>query len=94
MTHHLSRRTFAAVAGSVLGAPFIRRTQAQARTVFVNSYGGVWETSWRKAFFEPFTAQTGIQIKSVPGVSVSRRRSAELGRFLGCAEIFGTALPR
>ena len=63
MTHHLSRRTFAAVAGSVLGAPFIRRTQAQARTVFVNSYGGVWETSWRKAFFEPFTAQTGIQIR-------------------------------
>ena len=42
MTHHLSRRTFAAVAGSVLGAPFIRRTQAQARTVFVNSYGGVY----------------------------------------------------
>jgi hypothetical protein len=45
MSHRLSRRTFAAVAGAVLGAPFIRRTQAQTNTVFVNSYGGVWETS-------------------------------------------------
>jgi putative spermidine/putrescine transport system substrate-binding protein len=63
MSRRLYRRTFVAVAGAVLGAPFIRRTQAQTKTVFVNSYGGVWETSWRKAFFEPFTAQTGIQIK-------------------------------
>jgi putative spermidine/putrescine transport system substrate-binding protein len=75
MTHHLSRRTFVALAGSALGAPFIRRTQAQAKTVFVNSYGGVWETSWRKAFFEPFTAKTGIQVRTVPGVSFAKLKA-------------------
>src|SRR5260370_29720773 len=30
---------------------------AQSRIVYVNSYGGVWETSWRKAFFEPFRSE-------------------------------------
>jgi putative spermidine/putrescine transport system substrate-binding protein len=76
MTAHPSRRTVLTLAGaSVLFAPFIRRTQAQARTVFVNSYGGVWESSWRKAFFEPFTAQTKIQVKTVPGVSFAKLKA-------------------
>jgi putative spermidine/putrescine transport system substrate-binding protein len=76
MTAHPSRRTVLTLAGtSVLGAPFVRRTQAQARTVFVNSYGGVWESSWRKAFFEPFTAQTKIQVKTVPGVSFAKLKA-------------------
>ena len=61
---------------SALGAPaFLRTAQAQAKTVYVNSYGGVWETSWRKAFFEPFTAQTGIQVKTVPGVSFAKLKA-------------------
>ena len=47
--------------GCLVAAPFvIRPARAQARTVYVNSYGGVWESSWKKAFFDPFTAQTGI----------------------------------
>src|SRR6516165_9705345 len=52
-----------------------RGARAQGRTVYVNSYGGVWESSWRKAFFEPFTAQTGIQIKTVPGVSFAKLKA-------------------
>src|ERR1700730_13680143 len=76
MTVHPSRRTVLALAaGSALGAPFIRRAQAQARTVYVNSYGGVWETSWKKAFFDPFTAQTKIQVKTVPGVSFAKLKA-------------------
>ena len=76
MISHPTRRTVLALAaGSALGAPLIRRANAQTRTVYVNSYGGVWETSWRKAFFEPFTAQTKIQVKTVPGVSFAKLKA-------------------
>jgi len=53
----------------------VRSARAQGRTVYVNSYGGAWESSWRKAFFEPFTAQTGIAIKTVPGVSFAKLKA-------------------
>src|SRR6516225_2814976 len=70
------RRVLALGAGALLAAPaIIRAARAQGRTVYVNSYGGVWESSWRKAFFEPFTAQTGIQIKTVPGVSFAKLKA-------------------
>ena len=77
MSPRISRRGMLALgAGSLIGAPAILRSaQAQSRTVYVNSYGGVWETSWRKAFFEPFTAQTGIAIKTVPGVSFAKLKA-------------------
>ena len=76
MISHPSRRTLLALAaGSALGAPLVRRARAQTRTVYVNSYGGVWETSWRKAFFEPFTAQTNIAVKTVPGVSFAKLKA-------------------
>jgi len=77
MAARISRRGVLALgAGALLGAPaIIRAARAQGRTVYVNSYGGVWESSWRKAFFEPFTAQTGIQIKTVPGVSFAKLKA-------------------
>jgi len=73
----MSRRTALMLgAGSMLGAPVvIGAARAQGKTVFVNSYGGVWETSWRKAFFDPFTAQTGIEIKTVPGVMFAKLKA-------------------
>jgi putative spermidine/putrescine transport system substrate-binding protein len=55
--------------------PFVRKARAASKTVYVNSYGGVWETSWRKAFFDPFTAQTGIAVKAVPGVSFAKLKA-------------------
>jgi putative spermidine/putrescine transport system substrate-binding protein len=70
------RRILTLGGGSAIAAPFILRSaHAQARTVYVNSYGGVWETAWKKAFFDPFTAQTGIQIKPVPGVSFAKLKA-------------------
>src|SRR6201987_4579774 len=70
------RRVLALGAGALLAAPAILRpARAQGRAVYVNSYGGVWESAWRKAFFEPFTAQTGIQIKTVPGVSFAKLKA-------------------
>ena len=71
------RHMLTLAAGSALGAPaIIRPAQAQSKTVYVNSYGGVWEKSWKKAFFDPFTAQTGIEIKTVPGVLVRQAQGA------------------
>jgi putative spermidine/putrescine transport system substrate-binding protein len=62
--------------GGALGAPaLVRAAAAPAKTVYVSSYGGVWETSWKKAFFDPFTAQTGIAIKTVPGVSFAKLKA-------------------
>ena len=71
------RRMLALGAGSARSArPLCSRSaRSQTRTVYVNSYGGVWETSWKKAFFDPFTAQTGIQIKTVPGVSFAKLKA-------------------
>src|SRR6266576_1003479 len=68
------RKALAFGAGSVF-APCIWPAGAQTRTVYVNSYGGVWETSWKKAFFDPFTAQTKIQVKTVPGVSFAKLKA-------------------
>ena len=75
---NISRRRVLALGGSAfVSAPatMVRPVRSQARTVYVNSYGGVWESSWRKAFFEPFTAQSGIAIKTVPGVSFAKLKA-------------------
>jgi putative spermidine/putrescine transport system substrate-binding protein len=72
------RRLIMLSAGCALGAPAVLRAapaKAAAKPLYVNSYGGVWETSWRKAFFDPFTAQTGIEIKTVPGVSFAKLKA-------------------
>jgi putative spermidine/putrescine transport system substrate-binding protein len=72
----MSRRKILTLgAGAALATSFIRTASAQTRTVYVNSYGGVWETSWKKAFFDPFTAQTKIQVKTVPGVSFAKLKA-------------------
>ena len=70
------RNMLAATGGALIASPFVRTSaQAQGKIVYVNSYGGVWETSWKKAFFDPFTAQTGIQIRTVPGVSFAKLKA-------------------
>jgi len=82
MIHRVSRglitrrNMLATASGALIAAPFVRTSaQAQGKVVYVNSYGGVWETTWRKAFFDPFTAQTGIAIKTVPGVSFAKLKA-------------------
>src|ERR1700683_3898059 len=63
-------------AGCMLSAPaIVRPAYAESKPLYVNSYGGVWETSWRKAFFDPFTAQSGIEIKTVPGVAFAKLKA-------------------
>jgi putative spermidine/putrescine transport system substrate-binding protein len=72
-----SRRTVLKTLGaSAVAAPWlIGPARSQQRTLYVNSYGGVWETSWKKAFFDPFTAQTGIPIKPVAPVSFAKLKA-------------------
>jgi putative spermidine/putrescine transport system substrate-binding protein len=73
----MSRRTALKSLGAcVIAAPCIGApAQSQQRMLYVNSYGGVWETSWKKAFFDPFTAQTGIPIKPVAPVSFAKLKA-------------------
>jgi spermidine/putrescine-binding protein len=77
------RRALSLGAGGALAAPFVvRAASAQGKTVYVNSYGSVWETAWKKAFFEPFTAQTGIEVKTVPGVVFAKLKAqAQTGNY-------------
>jgi putative spermidine/putrescine transport system substrate-binding protein len=73
--HLVTRRKALVFGAGAVFAPHIWPAGAQTRTVYVNSYGGVWETSWKKAFFDPFTSQTGIQVKTVPGVSFAKLKA-------------------
>ncbi len=78
---HQSRRSFlknAGVAAATVGfGPLIitERTIAQTRTLYVNTYGGSYSAAQDAAFFKPFTAATGIQIRQVTPVSFAKLRA-------------------
>src|SRR6266849_1405440 len=48
------------------------RTIAQTRTLYVNSWGGSYTAAQEAAYFKPFTAATGIQIRVITPVSYAR----------------------
>src|SRR5580693_469323 len=71
------RRKFLRAAGggaaAALGPLLIsERTIAQTRTLYVNSWGGSYTAAQDAAYFKPFTAETGIQIRTVTPVSYAR----------------------
>src|SRR5262249_56378760 len=63
------QRSAAAIAGSLLVTD---RTIAQARTLYINSWGGSYTAAQEAAYFKPFTAETGIQIRTITPVSFAR----------------------
>ena len=70
----------AAAATAVLGAPGIVRAQSRGRVVF-GTWGGSWEAAMKKAWFEPFTAKTGIEVVTVSGNTYGKIQSmVEAGR--------------
>ena len=77
----MRRRTFlkgvAATATAAFGGPLIvtDRTIAQARTVFVNTWGGSWTAAEEAAFFKPFTEATGIRVQTVAPVSYAKLKA-------------------
>lgn len=69
-----SRRSFlkatGLVAASSLAAPYVAR--AQEKVLYINTWGGTWEAAARANLFDPFTAETGIQIKTLSPVSFAK----------------------
>lgn len=71
----ISRRLF--VGGSALSltsivSPYVIRGYANDKFLYVNTWGGVWENAVAKNVFEPFTAETGIEIRTVSPVSFAK----------------------
>src|SRR6266436_2103853 len=73
----------AAAAAAALGPLIITdRTTAQTRTLYVNSWGGSFTAAQEAAYFKPFTALTGIQIRTVTPVSYARiKAQVQAGRY-------------
>src|SRR5215470_19702900 len=60
-------------AAAVFGPLLVtERTIAQTRTLYLNSWGGSYTAAQEAAYFKPFTAATGIQIRVITPVSYAR----------------------
>src|ERR1043166_3740191 len=79
------RRRFLRGAGAAatLGPLIVsERTIAQTRTLYVNSWGGSYMAAQEAAYFKPFTAATGIQIRTVTPVSYGKvKAQVQSGRY-------------
>jgi putative spermidine/putrescine transport system substrate-binding protein len=72
-----SRRTLlkGAVAGLVLSPLPLRRVSAADSEVVYATWGGSWADAMRKAWFDPFTAQTGIKVRTIDGPDYGKIRA-------------------
>lgn len=72
----VSRRTLIKAAPLTLAAtvamPWVKRVYADEKVLYVNTWGGSWEKAARKNLFDPFTAATGIEVKTVSPVSFAK----------------------
>src|SRR5436309_16097765 len=70
----------AAAAGPLLIA---EHTIAQTRTLYVNSWGGSFTAAQEVAYFKPFTASVGIQIRTVTPLSYAKiKAQVQSGRYV------------
>ena len=60
------------LAGSAIAAPYVITPARAAETLYVNTWGGIWEEAAAAHLFAPFTKETGIQIKTVSPVSFAK----------------------
>ena len=70
----MSRRSFlqtTAAGAAVIAAPSMVSAQDNKRIVYAN-WGGSWEAAMKKAWWEPFTADTGIQVVGASGNNLGR----------------------
>jgi putative spermidine/putrescine transport system substrate-binding protein len=69
-----NRRTILKAGGvaltTTLAMPYVAR--AQDNVLYVNTWGGPWEEAARANLFDPFTAETGIEIRTVSPVSFAK----------------------
>lgn len=59
-------------AGAALAAPWVGRRAHAAETLYVNTWGGTWETAAARHLFEPFQQSSGATIRSVSPVSFAK----------------------
>ncbi|MBC57177.1 MAG: ABC transporter substrate-binding protein [Confluentimicrobium sp.] len=75
-TFNLNRRSVlkaGVAAGTVaLTAPYVSSAEAAENVLYVNTWGGAWEASAKKHLFDPFTADTGVEIRTVSPVSLAK----------------------
>ncbi|WP_176038521.1 ABC transporter substrate-binding protein [Brucella tritici] len=55
---------------ATLALPYIAR--AKTGSLYINTWGGPWEAAARTKLFDPFTKETGIEIKTVSPVSFAK----------------------
>ena len=78
------RRFLQTAAAAAAAGPLLitERTIAQTRTLYVNSWGGSFTAAQEVAYFKPFTASTGIQIRTVTPVSYAKiKAQVQSGRY-------------
>src|SRR5262249_47038418 len=70
-------------AAAVFGPLLVpERTIAQPRPLYVNSWGGSFPAAQEAAYFKPFTALTGIPIRTVTPVSYAKiKAQVQSGRY-------------
>jgi putative spermidine/putrescine transport system substrate-binding protein len=76
----MTRREFLVTTGAATGAalvtasvgPFVHTTMAKGGTLKISSYGGSYQESQRKAFFEPFSKEFGVQIIEDSGADIAK----------------------
>lgn len=61
---------------AILARPhIIGSARAQSKEVYVGTYGGIWTTVEEEAFFKPFTAETGITVKTVTPTNFAKLKA-------------------
>jgi putative spermidine/putrescine transport system substrate-binding protein len=63
-------KTGSAVLGATIAMPSIVR--AQSKVLYVNTWGGSWEAAAKTHLLDPFTKETGIEIRTVSPVSFAK----------------------
>jgi putative spermidine/putrescine transport system substrate-binding protein len=70
-----TRRTILKAGGlatvATVATPWVRKVSA-AEVLYINTWGGTWEESAKRNLFQPFTKETGIEIRTVSPVSVAK----------------------
>ena len=71
------RRFLSGLAATASLAPLVvtRRARAETRTLYINSWGGSWTKAQDEAFYKPFTAATGVRIRTVAPVSFAKLKA-------------------
>ncbi|GAH15795.1 unnamed protein product, partial [marine sediment metagenome] len=67
----VSRRTFlntaAAASAAILAAPYIKSARAAERKITVRDPGGPFTAGFKAAYYDPFKAETGIEVVGIQG---------------------------